>query len=111
MAFFPTAHTAGTAENLRAYVNSLPQVHVSRNMLLDAAMRLDVAGPPYQMPDPLVTELAGLLEEMLACLDTKMVERHDSGTLAVFGIKHSDADCSLCKARALLARALRRPEP
>lgn len=57
------------------------------------------------MADSLVAELVALIEEMLACLDPKMVERHDSGALAAFGIAHSDTDCSLCKARALIAKA------
>lgn len=43
-----------------------------------------------------------LVTEIIGCLDQKMIDRHDSGTLAAFGITHSDSDCSLCKARALI---------
>ena len=50
-------------------------------------------------------ELYALVLEMVACLDEKMVEQHDSGGLAAMGIAHSDEGCSLCKARRVIAKA------
>lgn len=50
-------------------------------------------------------DLYDLCVEMVDCLDSKMVEAHDSGGLAAMGITHSDEGCSLCKARHVLAKA------
>jgi hypothetical protein len=51
-------------------------------------------------------ELLALCEEMVSCLDEKMVEAHDSGGLAALGITHSDEGCTLCKARRIISKAL-----
>lgn len=54
---------------------------------------------------PALEALIPLVEEMIGCLDPKMVEAHDSGGLAALGIKHSDEGCSLCKARRIVGEA------
>lgn len=54
--------------------------------------------------DSVTLDLLRACKDMVASLDPKMVEAHDSGGLAAFGIEHGAA-CVLCRVRAAIAKA------